>query len=63
MGHRTAISDSEFERAWTTGPEVEGYDVEAEAEKSEKPKSRSKKVEADEKPEPTTSGVAKTKAK
>lgn len=60
MGHRTSISDFEMDRAWTVGPECEGYDVEAEA---EKPKSRSKKVEADEKPAPTTSGVAKTKAK
>ena len=59
MGHRTSISDFEMDRAWTVGPEAEGYDVEAEAAKSE---TRSKKVEAEDKPEPTKS-TAKTKAK
>lgn len=59
MGHRTSISDFEMNRAATVGPEAEGYDIEAQAEKSEK---RAKKVEADSGDEPKTS-TAKTKAK
>ena len=62
MGHRTSISDYEFDRAWTTGPEVEGYDVEAEAEKSAKSETKAKKVEAEKADEPKKS-TAKTKAK
>jgi hypothetical protein len=61
MGHTTKISDAEFDRAWTIGPECEGYDVEAEAEKSEKSE-KSKKVEPEKKSEPTKS-EAKTKSK
>lgn len=59
MGHRTAISDSEFDRAWTTGPEAEGYDIEAEAVKAE---TKAKKIEAEKGDEPKKS-TAKTKAK
>ena len=57
MGYTEKISDYEMDRAWTTGPVAEGYDVEAQAEKSE---TKSKKVEAEDKPEPTKS-TAKTK--
>lgn len=59
MGHRTSISDYEMGWATTVGPEVEGYDVEAEAAKSE---TKAKKVEAEKDDEPKKS-TARTKAK
>ena len=59
MGYTEKISDYELDRAWTTGPVAEGYDVEAEAVKSE---TRSKKVEGEDGDEPKKS-TARTKAK
>lgn len=59
MSRRTAISDSEFDRAWTVGPEVEGYLPESVPVKAE---TKSKKVEGEEGDEPRKS-TAKTKAK
>jgi hypothetical protein len=64
MGHTTSISDYELDRAWTRGPEAEGYDIEAQAEKddSKKPVTKSKVVEP-EKKAPAKKSTARTKAK
>jgi hypothetical protein len=65
MGHRTSISDYEMDRASTKGPEVEGYDVEADREKpakSQGPVTKSKVVEPEKDDEPKKS-TARTKAK
>lgn len=63
MGHRTSISDYAMDCATTRGPEVEGYDIEAEREKAAKSTTKSKKVEPRDGDEPKVSSVAKTKSK
>jgi hypothetical protein len=65
MGYTTRISDYEMERAATRGPEVEGVDIEAPAEKTDDekpPVTKSKVVEPEKKPAPRKS-AARTKAK
>jgi hypothetical protein len=64
---RTSISDYEMDRAWTVGPEAEGADAEAAAKAKrpgveEKPVTKSKLVEADDKPAPKKT-TARSKAK
>lgn len=61
MGHTTSISDYELERASTRGPEAEGVDIEAQAEKKP-PVTKSKVVEPEKKPAPRKS-TARTKAR
>lgn len=51
MGHRTAISDDEFERATTVGPESDSSEMKA------------KVVEAEDDEKPVTSTRARSKAK
>jgi hypothetical protein len=65
MGHTTRISDYEMDRAWTVGPEVEGYDIEGQPAKKDAPEksvTKSKVVEAEKKPAPKKS-TARTKRK
>lgn len=64
---RTSISDYEMDRAWTVGPEADGVDVEAAAKAKrpgveDHPVTKSKVVEAEDKPEPKKT-TARSKAK